>query len=297
VSAACPADDHAMPQPLPVLPPARARVLTIISSPAPDPHEITTIVMSDPALAAAVMRAANSAWSAPRTAVRTVDRAIIRIGPKETLQIVGAAVLSSTFEELEQAGLLVDELWRHVVAAGLLTELLVDEDQPRDIRAAAYSAGLLHDIGRLAMAAEHPEAYGRVVEAVRGGTPVHEAERREFGTAHTLRGVEAATAWSVTRLIHGAIRDHHEPPATLAAPMAHAVARAVEICWRLGISDGVRIHGGDEDESLTAEDEWVLSKIGGAEVLHARVEWFRAAMRAEPEKRPSDRLPPKRRIA
>ncbi len=276
-------DDPDMPQQLPVLPPARARVLTIVSTPAPDPHEVTSIVRSDPALAAAVIRAANSAWSAPREAVRTVERAVIRIGPRETLQIVGAAVLSSTFEDLEQAGLDVDELWRHVVACGLLTELLIDDDASRDIRAAAYSAGLLHDIGRLGMAAERPEDYATVIERVRAGTSPLEAEHRVFGAAHTVRGVEAAEAWSIPGVIHSSILEHHDPSEHL-SPLAQATARAVEISWRLGIGDGVVLHGGEDDEALTAEDEWVLSKIGGADVLHARVEWFRSAMRPTPKR-------------
>ncbi len=272
-----------MPQQLPVLPPARARVLTIVSSPVPDPHEVTEIVRSDPALAAAVMGAANSAWSAPRAAVRSVERAVIRIGPRETLQIVGAAVLSSTFEDLERAGLDVDHLWRHVVACGLLTELLIDADAPRDVRAAAYSAGLLHDIGRLGMAAERPGDYAQVVARARAGASVLEVEHQVFRAAHTVRGVEAADAWSIPGVIHSSILGHHDPPEHL-SPLARATARAVQIAWRLGIGDGVLIPGGDEDESLTAEDEWVLSQIGGPDALHARVEWFRSAMRPASER-------------
>lgn len=264
---------------LPVLPPARARALTILSVSAPDPREVTDIVSSDPALAAAVIRAANSAWSAPRTAVHAVDRAIIRIGPKETLQIVGAAVLNSTFDELETAGLNVEELWQYVVATGLLTEHLLEPDAGRDIRAAAYSAGLFHDIGRLAMAVERPEAYARVISAYTSGTSVLDAERSEFGAHHTVRGVEAADAWGIARPLHRAILDHHDPLDHL-SPLALAVARATQIIWRMGIGDGVRVPLSDDDrEGLTAEDEWVLSKIGGADALRARVEWFRGAMR------------------
>ncbi|MBT5773854.1 MAG: HDOD domain-containing protein [Dehalococcoidia bacterium] len=266
---------------LPMLPPARARAITILSVSAPDPLEVTDIVSSDPALATAVIRASNSAWSAPRTAVHAVDTAIIRIGPKETLQIVGAAVLNSTFEELELAGLNVEDLWQYVVATGLLTEYLLEPDAARDVRAAAYSAGLLHDIGRLAMAAEDPEAYGRVVSSYRSGTSVLEAERREFGAHHTVRGVEAAEAWGVARPLHGAILNHHDPLEHL-SPLALAVTRATQIVWRMGIGDGVRVPASDEErEGLTAEDEWVLSKVGGADALRARVEWFRGAMRPD----------------
>lgn len=278
------ADDHGMPLPkLPVLPPARARALTILSVSLPDPREVTEIVASDPALTAAVIRAANSAWSAPRTAVNAVDRAIIRIGPKETLQIVGAAVLNSTFDELGAAGLDVEQLWQYVVATGLLTERLLEPDASRELRAAAYSAGLLHDIGRLAMAAERPERYARVVEAHRRGTPVFEAERAEFGAYHTVRGVEAAQAWGIARPLHRAILDHHDPLEHL-TPLALAVARATQIVWRMGIGDGVRDPELAEDhEGLTAEDEWILSQIGGEGALRARVEWFRGAMRPQPK--------------
>jgi HD-like signal output (HDOD) protein len=267
---------------LPVLPAARARAITILSVATPDPGEVTEIVSSDPALAAAVIRAANSAWSAPRTAVHSVDRAIIRIGPKETLQIVGAAVLNSTFEQLDDAGLDSEALWQHVVATGLMTEHLLEPDASRELRAAAYSAGLLHDIGRLAMAAEKPAAYSRVVNSYRNGTSVLEAERQEFGSYHTVRGVEAAEAWGIARPLHRAILDHHDPLEHL-SPLALAVARAAQIVWRMGIGDGVRAPSSDgEHEALTAEDEWILSKVGGADAVRARVEWFRGAMRPEP---------------
>jgi len=268
---------------LPVLPPARARALTILSVSLPDPHEVTEIVNSDPALTTAVIRAANSAWSAPRTAVHQVDRAIIRIGPKETLQIVGAAVLNSTFEELESADLDVEQLWQYVVATGLLTERLLEPDAGRDLRAMAYSAGLLHDIGRLAMAAERPEAYARVVAAHRGGASVFEAERAEFGAFHTVRGVEAAESWGIAKPLHRAILDHHDPLEHL-SPLALAVARATQIVWRMGIGDGVRDPElATDHDGLTAEDEWILAQMGGEDALRGRVEWFRGAMRPQPK--------------
>ena len=55
------------------------------------------------------------------------------------------AVRAQMLQHVAEAnGLDVDDLWRHVIACGLLTELLVEDDAARDVRAAAYSAGLLH---------------------------------------------------------------------------------------------------------------------------------------------------------
>ena len=166
-----------------------------------------------------------------------------------------------------------------MVATALLTEHLLEPDAARDVRASAYCAGLLHDIGHLAMAAEDPEAYGRVVSAYRSGSSVLEVERREFGAHHTVRGVEAAQAWGIARPLHCAILNHQDPLEHL-SPLALAVTPATQIVRRVGIGDGIRVPASDEErEGLTAEDQWVLSKIGGADALRAGVEWFRGAMR------------------
>lgn len=276
---------------LPILPPTRARALTILSNPSPEPTEIADIVRADPALTAAVLRASNSVWSSPRAPIDAADRAIVRIGTREALRVVGVAVLSSTFTNLRAAALDPFELCRHVVACALLTEEAVDPTVSRGVRAAAYTAGLLHDIGRLAMADSNAEAYRRVAAAVARGADVREAEREQFGTDHVEFGVQVGEAWTISGDLLDAIGAHHGEGS--AKPLAHAVRRSRPIAWSLGIGDGLVAPTEDADADsddrtgadvateapkLSVDDDLVIYRLGGEKPLMARVRWLSSAV-------------------
>ena len=280
---------------IPILPPTRARALTILSNPAPEPDEITEVVRSDPALAGAVLRASNSAWSSPRAPIDAIDRAIIRIGTRETMRVVGVAVLYTTFTNLQAASLDPWELCRHVVACALVTEAAVDPGSSRGVRAAAYTAGLLHDIGRLAMAAADPLAYTRAVETAETGLDIREAERREFGYDHAARGAQVAEAWQIPHELVESIQAHHGEDPT--GPLASAVRHARRVSRSLGIGDGVFRRDRDDDaadaanmtdeaarelDRISAEDDLLVYRLGGTEALIARIQWLSSAVRTPP---------------
>ena len=277
---------------IPILPSSRARALTILSEPEPEPEEIAEVVRSDPALAGAVLRASNSAWSAPRAPIDAIDRAIIRIGTRETMRVVGVAVLANTFTNLQSASIDPWEFCRHVVACALMTEVIVDPGSSRGVRAAAYTAGLLHDIGRLAMADADPLAYTRAVEATELGVDIREAERREFGYDHAEHGEQVAETWQVPDELVEPIGAHHGDDA--AVPLAAAVRHARRISWSLGIGDGVYRRDDDhrpaektdgaagELDKVSLRDDLLVYRLGGPEVLLARIQWLSSAVRTPP---------------
>jgi len=100
--------------------------------------------------------------------------------------------------------------WRHAIATaltarGMAQQLRMDED-------IAFTAGLLHDIGRLALATQFPAETGQVLRyALEADLPTLDAERRVLDIDHLAVGVLIATHWHFPPAVVAAIEHHHAP--------------------------------------------------------------------------------------
>lgn len=259
---------------LPVLPVPHARALAALQDPDGDIAELAMAVEADPALTMAVLRAANSAASAPVNRVDRAERAIMRIGFNRTHRIVTGAVLGSSFANIERAGIDADELWRHTIACAIVVEQAFRQEEARS---AGFPAGLLHDIGRMAMAQGAPELYTRVLVLSRQGADLRDAETGVFGYDHQQFGADIAREWQIPDEVVEAIGDHH---GGLSGPLARAVRKSRVLIHALGYGDGVsepRLLT-DGEPKLNRDGLLMLSSIGGAQALSTRVDWFRNAI-------------------
>ena len=261
--------------PIPTLPVARAHTLALLMQPSVSLGELATIAESDPALAAALLRAANSAASAPIDPVRRVADAMVRLGIDDTRGIVVGTLLQDIASAaLARASLDLDELWRHVIAAALLTEATCATNPAlAAVRPFAFTAGLLHDIGRLVLAARHPRRYERVVRLSQQGMNTRLAEVRQFGVDHAAFGGGVARAWGLPEIVALAIAAHHDGGEALAA----AWQRALALVIALGIRDGVTPPP-PVTLDLSAPVAAPVRLAGGPAMLGRRIEWFRGAL-------------------
>jgi HD-like signal output (HDOD) protein len=266
---------------VPVLAPTHQRLLAVL--PKGSPVEIARLVRADAALAGAVLRAANSAASAPRERIRTVDRAIIRIGTEETRQIAGACMLRSRFGVIAEAGFDEVALWRHLVASALLAEAAIGPNTPAAIAPAAYMAGLLHDAGRLAMASADPERHRHVLAAQAAGAPLVEAERNEFGIDHVELLPHVLGRWGVEAEVVEAATDHHRGAAS---DLAAAVRAARDTSFALGIGDGAA-PAPEPAETLDADAARIVRRAGGREFLLDHLGWIERAIAAGEDRQAS----------
>lgn len=258
---------------IPPLPVAQTRAMSLISNVTPSFDELGSVVDADPALTAALLRAANSAASSPLERVRTSRTAMVRIGASETRRIVMSIALSNSFGSLAESQIDEDEMWRHLIATGVLA----DATAWGDVRhTEAFTAGLLHDLGRLAMAAQDPRGYARVVDLTRRGIPAIEGERAVFGMNHCQWGITIGRAWGFPPEIVDAIGEHH---VGTQHGLSWIVTRARELAAALGIGDGlgppVPPDPGSEAAMLP-----VVEELGGEQAVIQRVEWYSGAFRA-----------------
>lgn len=288
-----------IPPELPLLPAPKQRAMLVLLNPDASLEAYLSVVEGDPALTAAVLRAANSVMSWPVRTIHDASEGVVRLGASAVRHLITATVVRSQFASIEAAGVDADELWRHVLGCAILSEAQtrLHEDQTRDRPQAhnemdgrqAFTIGLLHDLGRLAMAAQAPTRYREVVDAAQNGVSAHDAERRLFGITHSEFGRRICDRWHLPEEIGIAVENHHEveipedevPDAAPTDP-ARRLAVARWIVRGMGVGDGVhrpeRRHRGAETHPL-------LERLGGRADLMEHIRWFRDSTqgRARPD--------------
>ena len=208
---------------LPPLPAVAMKVLQATSREASDAREVARLVESDPALAAAVMRSARRAGVASRD-VTDVGRAVVVLGFAEVRACVLAQGVLSTFPATATAGDVPDagriDFWTHGLAVAVAAERLATlvGKSGRFFRrsgdaAEAFTCGLLHDLGKLALHSVLPKSYARVVAAVKiSRGDVSDTERGTFGLDHATAGKRLAEKWNLPAAVRDAIWLHNQHP-------------------------------------------------------------------------------------
>lgn len=256
---------------IPALPIAYVRALQLMREPDADVARLAEVASGDAAFTAALIRLANSAESSPLARVRTPRDAIVRLGVPTGRRAIIGVTLKGAFRGVTGSMVDEDEMWRHVVAVALIADSMA---WGKVEHSEAFTAGLLHDIGRLAMAAQSPQRYAQVVTLAQRGVPTELAEQRAFGLTHLEWGVALGRQWGFPEDVVDAIGDHH---AGEAGGLGWVVARAREFATHLGIGDGIM----DAVPMLPQGDAAilpVLEEMGGADHVLAQVNRFKSAI-------------------
>jgi putative nucleotidyltransferase with HDIG domain len=197
---------------LPTLPSVATRLLRLTAdSSTASARAVSQIIESDQALTARILRLVNSAYYGLGRPIGTVAEAVVLMG----LDTIRHNVLSvQVFGLLSATGSRQFDrkaFWKHSVAVGCCAELLAEHlgGQERD---EAFAAGLLHDIGKVALDFCFPVEFARAMELVRErGMPSVLAEQREIGADHTVVGKRLAERWRLPESIVRSIWFHHQP--------------------------------------------------------------------------------------
>ncbi|TWT41047.1 Sensor protein ZraS [Phycisphaerae bacterium RAS1] len=198
---------------LPTLAPIAVRLLSLTLSADSGARDLADALRADQSLTAKLLACANSAAAGASHRVDTVDRAVTLLGFAAVRNIVLAVKVFECFSPAEggSGGFSRLEFWKHALAvasaakrlAAARRELGVD---PED----AFVAGLLHDIGKVALDAVFPKAYARVVmhnEQERGD--IADFERSILGADHTVAGRRLAERWGLPAHLRDVIWAHH----------------------------------------------------------------------------------------
>ncbi|HEY3383410.1 MAG TPA: HDOD domain-containing protein [Vicinamibacterales bacterium] len=175
-------------------------------------HEIAQEIRRDQVLTAKVIRTCNSAYLGAREEIKSIDRALVLLGGR----LVGELILSTvmgTFFSSYQRGYSMSRggLYHHAVSTAIVSEQLamLTGAAQRDL---AYTAGLLHDIGKVLLdqyvASARPLFYREVVAE---GAELLDVERSVLGVSHEEAGARLAELWSFPAVLWNVIAHHTRP--------------------------------------------------------------------------------------
>lgn len=212
------------------IPMSGTKLANLVADPESSLESITQVVSLDQALAARVLRAANSAASAARSQITTVKDAVVRLGRSTIVTLgFGVKVRQQLQQPLPEFGLAENVLWRHSVAAALAVESIgVLSKSP--IPPESYAAALLHDIGKLVLARFlDPETLTYLHRAQEEGRCNSlQAEMEILEVNHAELGGMIARHWGLPNSLALGIQYHHSPSDDL-PPVCHVVCVADEL--------------------------------------------------------------------
>lgn len=189
-------------------------------------HEIVELIRLDVGIAARVLHLANSVVYSKGALCHTVEEAVNRVGYSEIYQLVSYAVASQVLvRPLGVYGIEADELWKLSVAGALAAEMLAI--RTRQDRAAAYTVGLLHCVGMVAIdewALRH--AHGLTLKHAGFPREAVESERATFGFTQAETGAALLRHWEFPAAMSEPVRWQYAPRAsaghTRMASLLHA---------------------------------------------------------------------------
>ena len=194
------------------------------------------LVSKDVAIATKLIQMANSAFYSSEQQVCSPLEAILRIGLETTAALVLSIESFSQLDKLKPLYFSMDRVWKHSQSvAELAREVSQRMGCDAETSANVYTAGLLHDIGKLAFALNFDEDYEKVLkDAEKKGLPVHQAEEEFFGATHAETGAYLLALWGMPLPLVEAVAGHHssidklsaESPAVIALRLADQLVNA-----------------------------------------------------------------------
>lgn len=219
---------------LPSLPETLIRILKVLDDPGSGPADLTSVVRMDAPVMAKVLRLANSPYYSSRGDLADINRCVAVLGYRTVRQVaICITVATSLISSVEKAGGQLDyrELWRHSVVTGAIAKHLARMTGYSDPEE-AFTAGLLHDMGKFVLEVYAPQIYAKLIADRRQrGCTLSDLERETFGFDHAELGAAFAESWRFPPLLVRSLGDHHR------AVVGRARARHEQVAAVVALSD------------------------------------------------------------
>lgn len=179
-------------------------------------------ISQDQAISAKLLQVANSSFYGLSREVGSIHEAVIILGFDSVRTLTVAVGLIHGLSHVTDELLSKKAFWQYNIQVASCARFLAKKlGQNPDI---AFTAGLLHDIGQLAMALTLPDSFGAILDQdLALGDGLIDLEQREYGFDHALLGAEVARHWNFPAVIQQAIGSHHDRTATVGFPVAGIV--------------------------------------------------------------------------
>ena len=237
---------------LPPMPQIAHKARAIMSNPSSSFKDLAIVLVTDQVIASRVLKLANSAYFGLSGKVSSIQYASVVLGQKTLAELITVAAASTVMDQaLKGYGLEAGELWKHSLAVAYGSRFIAKNINSR-LEDDAFSAGLIHDVGKLVLdnyIFENKQVFDRLMG--NGQHILLRAEKQTLGFDHAEIASEVCDQWNMPENLAGAIRYHHDP----------AISQGNELAYIVYLADVIAIKSqtGRETETLSYEiDEEVV---------------------------------------
>lgn len=242
---------------LPTMPSIAGQVVQAVDSPDASIDDIRSLIEQDAAIAARILKISNSALYGFPSEIQSLSHAISLLGTMTVRNLVLAASMKETYKRF---GLMEKLLWQHSSLSGPTAAMLAGYRGVMVDPEVAFTAGLMHHVGKTALANSHRAEYERVMMTVYNeGRSFTEVENEVFGFSHAELGAAVVQQWGLPDSLVLTIQHHHSPEklAELDDDVARlcALIAVTSMCLsKLGVGRSRPI----EDLDLATHPAWVF---------------------------------------
>jgi HD-like signal output (HDOD) protein/ActR/RegA family two-component response regulator len=198
---------------LPSFPLLYLEIMKAMEAPDTSLQTIDDLIIKDPALTTKILQIANSAALGLQEKISNPLEAVQQLGLNTVRSLALSAHVFASFTPAQKLNFPMDALWRHLMACGDTARAIMRaEDADHAYVEAAYTAGLLHDIGKLMLADSLPNEFQKALtQAATRLEPLYVVEQEVFGATHAGLAAYLLGLWGLPAMIVEAVAFHHTP--------------------------------------------------------------------------------------
>ena len=198
---------------LPSVPTIYQRLVQALQSPDTDLEDVGRIMSEDFVMTAKLLQLVNSSFFGLKRPITKPADAVAHLGMAQTKTLVLLAHVFSNYVEDKSSGFSMDKLWQHSMGtASFARRIAQRQGGDAALADAAFTAGLLHDVGKLFYAVNCPQEYSELVAHAQATNLTYaRAELHLLGTSHAELGACVLGTWGLPEEILEAVAFHHLP--------------------------------------------------------------------------------------
>lgn len=230
---------------LPVLSAVATRVLSLLGDGDVDMKDLDALIRADPSLTSRILRLANSPLYGGKVKFTSLEQALVRLGMAELRRTV---LIAATGEVFAQDDVHAQAFWEHSISVAIASHRIAEKTgaaKPDE----CFVSGMLHDIGKLVIYRQVPEAYGQMIEDSKAeSTRFFQYEKKHIKyCTHETIGALVGRKWDLNAETLEVMRFHHNVEteteiAERSAPIVLLISYANLLANQLGY--------GNQDASL-----------------------------------------------
>ncbi len=221
---------------LPPSPSVMIELIKLLEKPDRDLDQLVDLMSNDLSLTAEVLRRCNSAFFGVDRPASDIFEATFRMGFYEVYRVATALFAAQAMGCAGVSdGLQIETVWEHSALAAVSAAVLAREIEESE--GLAFTAGLLHDIGKVVLACAEGKRYAQLVDHSHVQAPLSPSERKLFGFDHCEIGGRLLARWGFPIKIITPVQYHHSPVEAMGFGRLAAMVQLAD-CMAYGLATG-----------------------------------------------------------